>query len=224
MYCRTQDNQGFLAENFRNHRPRLSYLRLQKMIGIIGTAQPFVLIPGKFLIDGWGIQGSISAYYYTGMRDVFVGMLCAVAVFLISYNMYKRNYIAGRLAGTFAVCVAILPTMPSMNPSKSVEVIGKLHLASAAAFFLTIAYFSLALFTKTDPAKAPTPQKLQRNVVYRACGFTILACLALMGLLQFVQKKISLSRLHPLLWLQSIAVVAFGISWLIKGGTLLQDN
>jgi hypothetical protein len=58
-----------------------------------------------------------------------------MAVFLISYNMYKRDYIAGRLAGTFAVCVAILPTMPSMNPSKSAEVIGKLHLPCAHGAF-----------------------------------------------------------------------------------------
>lgn len=194
------------------------------MIGIIGTMLPAVLVLGKFLVGGWGVQSSISAYYYTGMRDVFVGSLFAIAVFLISYNMYKYDYIAGRLAGAFAICVSIFPTTPVLNPSRGAEIVGKLHLGSAAAFFLILAYFSLFLFTKTNPLKTPTPKKLQRNVVYRVCGITILACLALMVVNQILQNRLSISQLHPLLWLESIAIAAFGISWLIKGETLLKDN
>lgn len=40
---------------------------------------------------------------YTGMRDVFVGALCAIAVFLRSYRGYdRRDHIAGNLACVFA--------------------------------------------------------------------------------------------------------------------------
>jgi hypothetical protein len=41
---------------------------------------------------------------------------------------------------------------------------------------------------------------------------------------QILQNRLSISQLHPLLWLESIAIAAFGISWLIKGETLLKDN
>src|SRR5712671_5197551 len=89
----------------------ISYLALRKAVGIIGIALPFVLAFGKILLDGPGIQSSVSAYYYTGMRDVFVGSLCAIAVFLMSYRGYERkDDIAGDLACVFALGVALLPT------------------------------------------------------------------------------------------------------------------
>lgn len=76
----------------------LSYLDLRKAIGILGIALPFVLVVGKFLFDGPGTQPSISDYYYASMRDVFVGIRCAIGVFLMSYRGYERkDNIAGIL-------------------------------------------------------------------------------------------------------------------------------
>ena len=145
----------------------LSYLGLRKAVGIIGTALPFVLVFGKMLLEGPEIQNSISGYYHTGMRDVFVGSLCAIAVFLISYRGYERkDDIAGDLACIFAIGVALFPTTLDATPSSNDTIVGALHLLFGALFFLTLAYFSLALFRKTDPTKTPTRRKLQRNVVY----------------------------------------------------------
>src|SRR3989344_41314 len=91
----------------------LSYLDLRKAIGVIGMALPFVLVFGKFSIQGGGIQSSISSYYYTVMGDVFVGSLCAIAVFLGSYRGYTRtDSIAGNLACVFALGTALFPTAP----------------------------------------------------------------------------------------------------------------
>src|SRR3972149_5766053 len=145
----------------------LSYLGLRKAVGIIGTALPFVLAFGKILLEGPGIQSSISSYYHTEMRDVFVGSLCAIAVFLLSYRGYERkDDIAGDLACIFAIGVALLPTTPDLNPTSRDNIVGGLHLLFAAGFFLTLAFFSLVLFRKTDPTRAPTRRKLQRNGVY----------------------------------------------------------
>jgi len=53
------------------------------------------------------IQESISHYYYTGMRNVFVGALCAVALFMFFYCGYdKWDDLAGDMAGIFAIGVA----------------------------------------------------------------------------------------------------------------------
>src|SRR5690348_5025109 len=58
----------------------LSYLGLRKCIGIIGMTLPFVLVFGRMLLGGYGTLDSISDYYYSTVRDVFVGSLYAVAV------------------------------------------------------------------------------------------------------------------------------------------------
>lgn len=212
------------SENSTSSSLVISYLGLRKAVGIIGTSLPFVLVVGKWLLDGWGIQPSISDYYYTDMRNVFVGALCAIGIFLLSYRGYERaDDIAGDLACGFAVGVALFPPTPPTGSSGLDVFIGHVHLAFAAAFFLTLAYFCLALFTKTDPTKRMTARKRQRNGVYRACGFTILACIALIVLDFSLLKNTGIQQLNPVFWLESAMVLAFGISWLTKGEAILAD-
>jgi len=82
----------------------ISYLALRKAVGIIGFSLPFVLAIGRMLQQGFGIEGSISCYYYTGRRNVFVGSLCAIGVFLLSTRGYDwRDEISGRLACVLAM-------------------------------------------------------------------------------------------------------------------------
>lgn len=212
-------------QTFSDNPLVISYLGLRKAIGIIGTALPFVLAFGNILLEGPGIESSISAYYYTAMRDVFVGSLCAIAVFLMSYKGYERkDDIAGDFAFIFAIGVALFPTTPDENPTSRDRLIGALHLLFAALFLLTLAYFSLALFRKTDPNKKPTRRKLQRNVVYTICGYTILASLALIVVIKLMLGDTPLKHLDPVFWLESVTVVAFGVSWLTKGEAILKDN
>jgi len=205
----------------------ISYLGLRKAVGILGTLLPFVLAIGLFIIFGKGLQASLSDYYHTEMRDVFVGTLCAIGVFLLSYRGYERkDDIAGNLAFVFAIGTALFPTTPEVNPLPSDKVIGVMHFVFAGLFFITLAYFSLGLFTKTDPTKTPTPQKLMRNRVYVVCGYTILAAIALIAIYIVLPSEIQtyFDQIKPVFWLESIAVVAFGISWLVKGEAILQDE
>jgi hypothetical protein len=201
----------------------LSYLDLRKAVGVIGCALPFVLAFGNMLLQRrFFIECSISDYYYTQMGNVFVGGLCAIGVFLFSVRGYdRRDEVAGRLACLFAVGVALFPTNPCAGGTSP---IGYLHLMFASLLFLTLAYFSLALFTETDPEKTPTPQKLQRNIVYRVCGWTILGCIVLIAVIKLTALKNLVDRLDPIFWLESIAVVSFGFSWLTKGETILKDE
>ncbi len=199
----------------------LSYLGLRKAIGIIGTALPFVLALGKVVLGSPGIQPSMSAYYYTKMGDVFVGSLCAIAVFLMSYRGYDiRDRVAGILACIFGVGIALFPTTEA---GKDITFVGRLHYLCAATFFLTLAYFSLMLFTETGSPGLETPQKLKRNTIYRVCGWTILACVALAALGGQLPKDSPWQKLDPLFWFEAAAVVAFGVSWLTKGEAFLKD-
>jgi hypothetical protein len=82
-------------------------------VGIIGLALPIALLVGKPLVDGGDMLGSISAYYYTEMRNYFVGTLCALAVFLFSYRYAPRDNFLSTLASLFALGVVFFPTTPS---------------------------------------------------------------------------------------------------------------
>jgi hypothetical protein len=199
----------------------LSYLGLRKAVGIIGIALPFVLLLGKIWLDGGGIQDSISAYYYTTMRNYFVGSMFAIAVFLMSYRYRSSDNYMSDLACVFAIGVALFPTLPEgTTPTTAERVVSHVHLSCAGLFFLTLAYFSYFLFTKTGPA-GPTDRKRQRNVVYRTCGIVIVLCLVLALLANALLSGKVVEWLHPLFWLESLAVLAFSVSWLIKGEFLL---
>ncbi len=205
----------------------ISYLSLRRMIGIIGMALPFVLIIGKIVVEGPNpkIQASISSYYYTSMGDVFVGSLWAFGVFLWSYRGYNlwENRM-GDAACIFALGVALFPTTPEYNATSSDKFVGALHLISASLFFLTLAYFSLCLFTKTKPNETPTPRKKKRNVIYIVCGWIMLVSVALIVVVKVMPDNPFVKNLDPVFWLESIAIEAFGVSWFIKGKTILQDQ
>ena len=218
-------NHGRLAVNSKPDPGStlvLSYLELRTAVGIIGLALPFLLALGKLLLQGPGMQSSISAYYYTDMRNVFVGSLWAIGVFLLSTKGYNRgDTIAGYLACIFAVGVALFPMAPEGANSRQ-KLIGTVHWSLAALLFLTLAYFSLFLFTKTGGN--PTPRKLRRNIVYRACGWTILASMLLIFIVTHASVGNAVDSLAPIFWLESLAVVAFGVSWLTKGEAILKDE
>ena len=212
----------------------ISYLTLRKAIGILGIAFPVVLVSGSILAGGCEeIQNSISNYYHTNMRNIFVGILCAVALFLFSYKGYERkDNIAGHLACLFALGVAFFPAsvddpLPLCNFPSFIKspVISLVHFISAALFFTALSYFSIVLFTKSKNKESRTGRKKKRNRVYRVCGFIMLGCIILIGV-YFLILKGSYSRLQhikPVFWLESIALWAFGISWLVKGEVLLKD-
>jgi hypothetical protein len=164
------------------------------------------------------VHESMSHYYHTGMRDVFVGALCAIALFMFFYSGWdKWDNLAGNLAGLFAIGVAWFPTTEA-GPT---TLTGKIHFACAALLFLTLAVFSLVLFTKKGPT--PTPQKLNRNRIYRICGAIMIACLiAIAAYKNFFQIDNSDSSF--VFWAETVALLAFGVSWLTKGGVLCSDK
>ncbi len=66
-----------------------SYVTVRFAIGVLGLALPFVLVLVEpILFDGQPFpRGSLSAYYYSGMRELFVGVLWAIGVFLVLYKL-----------------------------------------------------------------------------------------------------------------------------------------
>ena len=197
-------------------RIQVSYLTLRRVVGALGVSLPIVVALWGFdLCRCTRLEPSISDYYALRTRDVFVGILFTIGWFLYAYRGYdRRDDIAGNVAGLFAVAVALLP-----NSGTPLE--RTLHFGAALCLFLVLAYFALFLFTKS--AGAPTPQKRIRNRVYRGCGVTMLACIALIGLYYAVLQDTAVRTLGPVFWLETIALWAFGVSWFVKGETLWKD-
>lgn len=82
------------------------YRLLRFIIGVIALFLPVIV----YIVAGGDIS-SISASYYTGARDYFVGMLFIVAAFLLSYNGHFTNEgIASKVAAVAAAGVALFPT------------------------------------------------------------------------------------------------------------------
>ncbi len=196
-----------------------SYLSLRKAVGWIGILLPFVLVSGHVVLFGGDrLLSNLSVYYHTGMRDLFVGAICAITLFLFFYKGYDRwDNIAANLAGFFALGIAFFPTVKE-GPW---DWVAKIHFYSAACFFVILALMSLFLFTRGE--KRPTGRKLKRNIIYRVCGIVMLASLAATEIFFLFFDENHEESMFVLIT-ETVTLIAFGVSWLTKGGTLYPDK
>lgn len=202
----------------------ITFVTLRKAIGWLGILLPLALIIGTIVIGRCqNVQDSISHYYYTVMGGVFVGTLCAVALFLIIYRGYNwLDNLSTTVAGFCAIGVAMFPTSSNKDKICSIIDFGNLgpietlHYLSAALFFLTLAFISIFLFRKGSAD--PTPRKKTRNKIYLISGIVIIACMVLILILHSLPALEKIVNLYKLVFvLEWIALLAFGISWLVKG-------
>lgn len=152
------------------------------------------------------------------MRDVFVGSLSAVGVFLIFYRTSRASDILGTIAGLAAIAVALFPTKPDAvdlmvqstdSPSRIV------HTIAAAVLFLSLAAFCFFLF--------PQSARPGRKTIYYLSGVAIVLGFALAMLGSTLLPDDVEQTVHPLFWGETVAIVAFGLAWFAKSNTLMPD-
>ena len=207
-------------------------LILRRGIGVVGLLLPPAVTLGACLSDG-GLPGSMSATYYTEARDVFVGGLCAIGVFLICYrpdtmrrsSFWRTENFWSTAAGASAVAVALFPTLPNQEVVAVTDAdrrIGLIHGVSAVVLFGILAAFCLVFFPRlTAPHR--TDGKVWRNKVYRSSGLIILAAIVLAVLSSLFLPETVYDWANPLLWCEAAAVWAFAVAWFVKGETVLTD-
>lgn len=211
----------------RNSKMVMSYRSLRRLIGLIGILLPYVLVVGGTVFHKIEIQSSLSSYYHTGMRDIFVASLCSIGVFLIAYRGYDDapDNVVSNIAGVSAILTALVPTSPE-NASAIEKMTGNWHLFFAAVLFCSLIYISYFLFTRTN-AKNPTPEKLKRNKLYRLSALIMVGCIGVIVLYLFLNGSLTAEQrgnLDIVFWMESIMIIAFGISWLVKGEMFLCDK
>ncbi|MGA9292325.1 MAG: hypothetical protein WCE54_21395 [Ignavibacteriaceae bacterium] len=208
----------------------VSYLTLRKLIGILGMLLPFACILGGSLIQNKPVLDSISAYYYSNMRDILTGLLVGISLFLITYKGYElRDRLAAIISGIAGLGVAIFPCESRVEPSSAVGLFqlahpleGYLHYGSSALFFTLLGIISYFLFTLGDKENW-TKRKKIRNIIYRACGVVILVSLLTLAVLSIILGDELLTTAWTLVF-ETIMLLAFGISWIVKGESLFADK
>jgi hypothetical protein len=217
----------------KNESLIISYVALRRWIGILGILLPFICLLGGWLFAGLSTQQSISSYYYTNMRDFFVGLLIGVSLFLLTYRGYERiDSIVARLSGIAGFCVAVFPCLYESSPVQPVGIFqvipatsNTIHLVSACLFFILLGCNSFFLFTMRQSKDAPiTKSKGIRNSIYRSCGLIIFACIALLLVFLLVWGPEEMHWTKAVLFFETIMLCAFGFSWLVKGETLFRDK
>ena len=213
----------------------LSFYRVRQALGWLGLALPIVLIGGTLAL-GHPLPPSLSDFYYTPLRDVFVGILVSLGVFLLTYLGHRqpRALVSDRnvstVAGLGALGTALFPNdtldacLDAQIPSLTLP--GAAHVASATLFLTMTAVFCLVLFRRSDSGRK-APLKRWRNRVYLACGVVIVAALAGLGAYFLVvtpEQRCAVAELRPVLWLEVVTVLAFGLSWLVKGRAIPRLN
>jgi hypothetical protein len=224
---------------------RLSNLWTRAIIGMIGIVLPVFLIAGEafFLRGGVHVRGSLSAYYHTSMRDIFVAGLCVTGFFLATYmaGTKTRDFWLSLVAGLAVIGVVFFPTMrphllpgaprcgvtPMPDGCSSIQqqlgerLAASIHFTFAAIFILSLAAMCFFVFAKGEKDRSKRPEMATRAwtaTVVRLCGWVILGAVAwaiVGGLLDA-----TIWELTPLYLGEVISVWAFGVAWLLKARDL----
>ena len=208
----------------------VSYLTLRKLIGILGMLLPFACLLGGSLLQNKPIMDSISAYYHSNMRDILTGLLVGVSLFLITYKGYKlRDRLVAIVSGIAGLGIAIFPCESRIDPSSAVGVFQLtapiaeyIHYGWSALFFILLGINSYFLFTLGDKENW-TKSKSIRNGIYRVCGLVIFVSLLTLAILGLTLGDKLLLTSWTLVF-ETIMLLAFGISWIVKGETLFADK
>ena len=164
---RSEHGYGGPSDALKTYR----YLRLGIVAAVVLLATSLVLELRRS--DVW--LGSISAYYYTPVRSVFVGCMMMVGLSLIVIKGRGAEDLLLNIAGMLAPVVALVPTGASKECSLVVE-----DAASAAA--RRLAYPAPGPCDATAVLRAPT--NIDNNI--RSLVFAGILCLIVGALLALV--------------------------------------
>ena len=195
----------------RGENTALSYRNMRAIIGYIGLTLPVVLLISG-AVDGH-IEGSISAYYYTKVGNVFTGALCVIGIFLLAYRLtaWALDNIATTLAGIAALGVAFFHAAPK-NATLSQLRLADVHLTCAAVLFVLLGGISLFIFPSTDVE----PNQRWRANWYRGFGALIWLAIILMPTLNaFASSFYNDNRVFFIL--ETVCVMSFAVSFILKG-------
>ncbi|MEQ1797099.1 MAG: hypothetical protein ABL872_04050 [Lacibacter sp.] len=194
----------------------------------------FVLTKGlPAYVNQGSYKFSVSHYYYSTVGELFTSVLCAVALFMFSYKGHPlcagekglSDKATTTLAGFFALGIVIFPTGSNIGFKDNLRTfvstmnVGYIHFGMATLFFLSLAIMSMVNFRRTEDRISFG--KKENHRLFLICGIIMILCLVLITVYSILLQGMFkwLDAIHPVFIFEAIALIAFGISWLVKGQT-----
>ena len=219
-----------------------SYLQIRLLIGLTGFLLPLllVLVDWLFMTEGRQIQGSMSAYYHTPARDLFVAGLCVVGVLLLTYltaQMWTWDFILSSLAGASVLVVAFFPTWrPGLSPDDAgcaqsavntpgctalqqrfgEQQVATVHAIAAVTFVVLLAALSLVFAARAKRDGEPATQR--RLYLSSAAVIVVAGLWAVLG----PTIRISTFSVHKTYAGEFAAFYAFSLSWFAASWDLIR--
>ena len=187
----------------------------------VAIALPILLLVSTSFLPSTeevGKPGSMSAYYHTEMRNVFVGAICAIGTCLYAYKGYNGlENTCLTISGLFLFGVALAPTNAPPCPSPYSQNWDNpvLHYVCAACFFALI--IVVCIFARnhglqtTDEKHVTYDHRFSRSYNITASLMILVLCVGV-GVF-VVNGKFPGTTLF---WLESFAIWVFAGYWIVK--------
>jgi len=163
------------------------------------------------------ILPSLSDYYHSDMRNWFVGSLWAIGSGLLVYLAARRNLadsVISFVAGLLAVGVALFPTNAPDTVSTTISI---LHVAFAALLFVLLGVICFRFGNRDGKREDRSVRwRITWRRVHRGCAVVIWVA---------VVASVALAARgsddnYTVFVGETVAVLAFGFSWFLKGSEL----
>ena len=191
---------------------QIDYRTLRIIVGIIAVTLPVL----TSLFSSHSLTSISMSYYEDGWsRNIFVGFLFSIGAFLLSYNgTWPSEMPLSKIAAVSALCIAMFP----FGSDNEKEIIPYVHGVSAAIMFGILTYFCYGFYKRSRVKDFPEAK--QRSIVYAICGIIMGLSVVVLAIDQVVGD--SLKNIFPRLTFygEAVALVAFGISWLVASTSL----
>lgn len=212
-----------------------TYRDLRLGIGTLALLFPILLVLFGLVI-GVQVRTTLSAYYHTVLRDIFVGLLVGIALCLYLYKGFSaREDWALNIAALTAIGVALLPvqfqwSLPSAAPcavpaeiARCLEqynqpfTAGTMHDICAAVFFIAISYVALWHSADTLSMTPGAVRRARLRKVYKILGAGMVVFPLAVFLIHLCFPSTAADkRDYTIIIIEVLSITDFAAFWLLK--------
>lgn len=181
----------------------------EQAIGVLAMLLPLVLIFGA-RITGGPTLATLSHYYYSPMRNIYVGSFCVLGALLISYR--GNSPLSRSLtiwAGLSCIGWALFPVAPAGPSSEAVRLIAVFHFLFVIQTYIAFGVIANQFASSEDTSVAV-------RMAYFVCSGTIFTFLALSIAPTWLPGRV-VDSVTVILSAESAALTAAGVSWFVWG-------
>ena len=196
-----------------------SFIVQRRGMALLAAAFPTAFLASSFVLGRTEFQTSISAYYWTldPERNFFVGVLCAVGVFLLLYKGY--NWLEDRVLDLAGICAAGVAFFPMDRAGDCAASGVSAHGVFAVTFFVCI-FFICIFMSENSLKEIPDPRRQEAfRRAYRLCSGIMIASVVIALVARFLLPEKYLQTLcenSAIFWFEAVGVWAFSAFWYIK--------